>query len=275
MNAGSMPPRVASLDLEQLARDGFVVLPALVRPDELARFEHDIALVGERLAAGRGVARVTDEAIADVLRAAGRHRALLFDHIKRLLILERLSVEIGLALEEAGLFRHAGLEVPAVWPTLRADLPGEATYVFPLHQDYATTRCRTAWRLWIPLRAVDRHYGTMEVAPGSHRAGPFPYVRAGTSYPSVARAELERRGFALQGLELPAGAGVLFDPRLVHGSVPNRSRRTKWVLLGHIQDLATFVDPDDARDPLRQFLELTEASRAPALASPGEREGRS
>ena len=258
--------RISSLDFTRLERDGFLVLNGLVRPEELARFERDIAVVGERLAAQRGVERRSGEPIADVLRAAGGHRSMLFDHIKRLFILERLSVEIGAALEHAGLFAHSGVEVPIVWPTLRADLPDESTYLLPLHQDYATTRCRTAWRLWIPLRGVDDQHGTMEVAPGSHRAGSFPYVTEKSSDWGIERAELERRRLGTSRFELPAGDGVIFNPWLVHGSVPNRSQRTKWVLLLHVQDLAAFVNPDDASDPLCQFLELSAARRGPAAA---------
>jgi hypothetical protein len=255
-----MTTRIASLDLSALERDGFAVLSALVRPQELAGFEHDIELAGETLARQRGIARQSSEAIADVLKTAGRHRAMLFDHVKRLFVLERLSVEIGTALEQAGLFRHAGIAVPIVWPTLRADLPGESTYVLPLHQDYATTRCGTAWRLWIPLRDVDRHHGTMEVVPGSHRAGPFRYGD-GPALPSIDRDELMSRGLTPQCLDCAAGDGVIFSPWLVHGSVPNRSLRTKWVLLLHVQDLAAFVNPDEPTDPVTPFLALTERAR--------------
>src|SRR5262249_46870780 len=115
-----MTVRIASLDLKALDHDGFAVLNGLIQPQELACFERDIALAGEALAKQRGIERRSAEPIADVLKAAGRHRAMLFDHIKRLFVLERLSVEIGTALEQAGLFRHSGIAVPIVWPTLRA-----------------------------------------------------------------------------------------------------------------------------------------------------------
>lgn len=252
------PPRIASLDFERLERDGFLILPALVRREELESFEGAVALAGTRLAAARNVAQQSGEAMADVLRAAGRHRSMLFDHVKRLLVLERLSADIGGALEDAGLFAHSGLEVPAVWPTLRADLPNESTYLLQLHQDFRTTRSRVAWRLWVPLRDANAFHGTMEIAPGSHRAGPYEYVTDGPNGPAIPRSELERRGLGTITLELEAGSGILFDPRLVHGSIPNRSDRTKWVLLIHAQDLAQFVDPDDATDPLAPFLELSE-----------------
>lgn len=256
-----MTGRIGNLDFDRLERDGFAVLGGLVRPDELAGFEREIAVVGERLASRRGIERKSDEAIADVLAAAGPHRAMLFDHVKRLFSIARLSVEIGSALEQAGLFRHARIAVPIVWPTLRADLPGEGTYELPLHQDYATTRCHTAWRMWIPLRDVDRHHGTMEVVPGSQKQGPYPYSSQGFAPLAIDRSELAQRGLAGQTLELPAGDGVIFNPWLVHGSVPNRSLRTKWVLLLHVQDLAAFVNPDEPSDPVYPFLELTDRSR--------------
>jgi len=260
-----MTPRIASLDVDRLKHDGFVIMPGLILPEELAEFERDIALVGERLATQRGIERRSSEAIADVLCAAGPYRAMLFDHVKRLFSVARLSVEIGTALEQAGLFRLSAISVPIVWPTLRADLPGEGTYELPLHQDYATTRCRTAWRMWIPLRDVDRQHGTMEVIPGSHNRGPYPYSESF----AIERHELAQRGLAAQSLELPAGDGVLFSPWLVHGSVPNQSRRTKWVLLLHVQDLATFVNPNEPTDPLTPFLELTKRARMKsAPASP-------
>ena len=120
--------------------------------------------------------------------------------------------------------------------------------------------------LWIPLRAVDRHHGTMEVAPGSHRLGPFPYCSESTAQPEIARSEITRRGLRTHTLELPAGDGVIFNPWLVHASVPNIPQTTKWVLLLHIQELATFINPDDPADPLRQFLELSAARRGPAAA---------
>ncbi len=262
--------RVISVDFDRLERDGFAVMRGVVLPDELARFEREIAIVGDRLATERGIKRFSDEAIAEVLVAAGPHRAMLFDHIKKLFSLARLSTELGTALEENGFFQRAGITVPIVWATLRGDLPGEGTYELPLHQDYATTRCRKAWRMWIPLRSVDRHHGTMEVIPGSHRGAPYPYVQGGRGSMSIEPHELTERGLSAQSLELPAGDGVIFNPWLVHGSVPNRSGRTKWVLLVHVQDLATFVNPDEPADPVYPFLELTERARAAPRAAGGK-----
>jgi hypothetical protein len=251
-----------AIDFSTLDRDGYVLLPGLVSAEELAEFERCIATAGERLAAARGLDTAGREPLSVVLQKAGRHRTPLFDHVKRLWVVERLAGEIGRWLEAQGLFTHAKIEAPVFWPTLKADLPGELEYSFPLHQDYATTRSRTAWRLWIPLRDANRQRGTMRVAVGSHRKGPFRYVTENTSYPHVAEDELARYGFELVSLDVLAGTGVLFDPRLVHGSVPNRSEIAKYVLLLHLQDLASFPDAANPDDPLRQFLDLSELKLA-------------
>lgn len=251
-----------AIDFAALDRDGYVVLPGLISPADLAEFERCIAAAGNRIAAARGVTVEGDEPLAAVLKAAGKHRSMLFDHVKRLWVIERLTGEIGRWLETAGLFAHSPIEVPVVWPTLKADLPGETEYSFPLHQDYATTRSRTAWRLWIPLRDANTERGTMRVAVGSHRHGPYRYVGMDTTYPHVADDELARHGFELVALDVAAGTGVLFDPRMIHGSVPNKSAVTKWVMLLHVQNLASFPDPSNPDDPMRQFLDLTEAKTA-------------
>jgi hypothetical protein len=261
--------RIESLDFERLEQDGYVVLPELVRPEEIDRFEHDVAAIGEVLARRSGVEAAPGERFSEVLRRSGPHRTMLFDHLKRLYVIERLGVEIGAALEEAGLFRRHSLRAPILWPTLRADLPGEDTYMFPLHQDYGTTRCRHAWRLWIPLRSADEHYGTLRLAVGSHLLGPFRYVGEDTTYPHIDETEAARLGLEMRSFPVAAGDAILFDPRAIHGSVPNRSPRTKFVMLLHLQDMTTIVDPEDPNDPLRQFLDLTAAGKAAEKAGCG------
>ena len=250
-----------AIDFAALDRDGFVVLPGLFSAADLTEFETGIETAGRRLAASRGLAVDGVEPLSAVIAAAGRHRSALFDHVKRLWIVERLSGEIGSWLEAAGLFAHSRIEVPVLWPTLRADLPGESNYTFPPHQDYATTRSQTAWRLWITFRDANRDRGTIQLAPGSHRKGPYRYVTENTDYPHVGADELARHGLEMVAIDAAAGTGVLFDPRVVHGSVANRSAITKYVMLLHLQDLATFPDPSNPDDPMRQFLDLSEVHR--------------
>lgn len=261
MNRQSRALPSPAIDFATLDRDGYVVVPGLIAAADLAEFEHCIETAGTRLAASRGLDVTGVEPLSAVIRAAGKHRSALFDHVKRLWIIERLAGEVGRWLETAGLFAHSHIEVPVLWPTLRADLPGENNYTFPPHQDYATTRSQTAWRLWINLRDVNTERGTIQLAPGSHRKGPYRYVTENTNYPHVGADELARHGLDMVSIDAAAGSCVLFDPRVVHGSVANRSSITKYVMLLHLQDLATYPDPSNPDDPMRQFLDLSDAHR--------------
>jgi hypothetical protein len=263
----TVPPESGSMqgiDFGALDRDGFTVIPNLIPAGDLVEFERCLAVAGERLAAARGIDCAGQEPLTAVIKAAGVHRSALFDHIKRLWVIERLTGDIGRRMDAEGLFRHAAIDVPIFWPTLRTDLPGETIYSFPLHQDYVTVRSHVAWRLWVPLRDVDGHHGTLQIAVGSHRQGPYRYVTENTEYPHIDREALAEYGFEIRSFDLPAGAGVLFDPMLVHGSVPNKSDRAKYVMLLHLQDLAQFANPDDPEDPLAQFFELTRINLATA-----------
>jgi ectoine hydroxylase len=259
----SPQPTVSSsaIDFAALDRDGYVVLPGLISAADLAEFERCIETAGRRLASARGLEVGGGEPLSAVIKAAGKHRSALFDHVKRLWIVERLTGEIGRWLEAQGLFAHSRIEVPVLWPTLRADLPGESNYTFPPHQDYVTTRSQIAWRLWINLRDANRERGTIQLAPGSHRKGPYNYVTANTDYPHVDADELARHGLEMVAIDAAAGSCVLFDPRVVHGSVANRSSITKYVMLLHLQDLASYPDPSNPDDPMRQFLDLSEIHR--------------
>lgn len=260
-SAASKSASSPSIDFASLDRDGYVVVPGLISTADLAEFERCIETAGTRLASSRGIDVAGVEPLSAVIKAAGPHRSALFDYVKKLWIIERLAGEVGQWLEAAGLFAHSRIEVPVLWPTLRADLPGESTYTFPPHQDYATTRSQAAWRLWINFRDADTERGTIQLAPGSHRKGPYNYVTENTNYPHVGADELARHGLEMVAIDAAAGSCVIFDPRVVHGSVANRSSVTKYVMLVHLQDLATYPDPSNPDDPMRQFLDLSDAHR--------------
>ena len=126
-----------------------------------------------------------------------------------------------------------------------------------MHQDYGTMRSHKAWRMWIPLRAVNEEYGTMKIVLGSHKLGVVPHDLSDPNYPVV--NEYVYQGLPTHTLDLPAGSGVIFNPLTLHTSIPNRSNRMKYILLIQIQDHSAMVDPDDADDDMAILIRTTEA----------------
>lgn len=108
-------------------------------------------------------------------------------------------------------------------------VPGPASE-FALHQD--TTAVDefkySAMTVWIPLVDVDVNNGAMCVIPGTHHYF-SPY--RGVSYPfSFENIEDEIRPY-LQPAPVKAGDAILFDPRILHNSLPNHSDKERIAII--------------------------------------------
>lgn len=85
--------------------------------------------------------------------------------------------------------------------------------------------------VWIPLQDTDMRNGCMCVVPFSHRMfSPFRSISFAAPFEKI---ESVVRRF-LQPLELKAGDILLFDNRLVHNSVINRSGKDRVVVMSGI-----------------------------------------
>jgi len=128
--------------------------------------------------------------------------------------------------------------------------PG-GTRGFTAHQDNFFVRGERGRFVsaWIPLVDVTADMGSLFVYPGSHRLGLLP-VRQ-TNLPVT--SEQDVNGYAQecifpesyvpapQDLPVPAGAAVMLDGDLVHGSNANLTDRRRYVLLcTYIQAGASF-----------------------------------
>lgn len=109
-----------------------------------------------------------------------------------------------------------------VTPVFIVKVKGQQT-TFPIHQDWSVvdeTKHR-AFNLWIPVVDVDAKNGGLWMVHGSHRMP--TYVRgAGLLFPQFYKAEPYIRE-KMVPVDAPAGTGVLFYHRSLHGSPPNQS----------------------------------------------------
>jgi hypothetical protein len=195
--AAAVDARLVDADLAQLARDGYLILPSLLDPDETARIKHALTPLfdhtgrnpfeGHRTQRLYGVpekTRVTDALIA---------------HPRILALLDRLLLPNYL------LSQCQGINI----------LPGEQPQ--SLHYDelfYRVPRPRPALgaaTIW----AIDEFTpdnGATVIVPGSHT---WPEGRL----PSAADAQLPA--------VMPAGSVVFFLGTLWHGGGANRSQRPR------------------------------------------------
>lgn len=250
------------VNTKELERDGIVVLNNLLTPSDIAEFEAVIDNFCTSQLQKFGINPQSADPFVDIFTRGGVYADRVYKLLERLHILHRMSMEVGEKLEAAGFFEWADVKVPLVWPDIRADLPNHTKALLSdhtdaalsVHQDFSSTRCHTAWRLWIPLRPANAERGSMRVYKGTHKLGPLAHNVENPLMPIV-----EPHNYAdLKStiLDLPAGDGVLFSPLLLHASVANRSNRVKFTLLMQIQDLATMADPEDEDDDLAVFARI-------------------
>jgi len=109
-------------------------------------------------------------------------------------------------------------------PSVRAAQPGMTNSLVPLHQDASY-----AWHLpdfltvWVPLCPIDDSCGGIEILPNSHT---MPLIQP---EPRAIWSELKCQ--PAQGRLVPIhcepGDAILFGPRLLHASRPNRSNQIR------------------------------------------------
>ena len=116
---------------------------------------------------------------------------------------------------------------------------------FPWHHDYGSwidndgMRRPAAVNIAVYLDAVTEHNGALSYIPRSHTAGEdggflptLSYEESGEFLPVVPRDELTRvaREHGIYGPKGPPGSAVLFHACTVHGSPPNMSPDTRYVV---------------------------------------------
>lgn len=263
VGARKMTVSHGGIDFKALAADGFTIVRGLVSPDEIREFEDTIERLVRSQLVSLEIAPSHSDPFIDVFRIGGLYTDRLYKLMERLFILQRIGVRLGDLLQSAGFYEWAKIEVPLVWPDIRADIPGDSDRLLPVHQDFKSTQCERAWRLWIPLRPSNAETGTMRLYTGTHKLG---VVEHNTDIPHRPFVEEKYYRNAVPAvLDLPAGDAVIMNPLILHASVPNKSQRTKFTLMMQVQDLSAMIHPDDTRNRYTTFTKIAASREAAEL----------
>ena len=231
------------VNTEELQRTGFTLLRGAVHSSELAEFEDMVQRFAFEQAQKLSLAPTGVEPFIDVFSVGGSYTDRIYQLMERLFILHKITVRVGNELASSGFLKWARIDVPLIWPDIRADIPNDSVRVLPVHQDFGSTQSERAWRLWIALRPTSEILGSMVVYPGTHKSGAWPHNLDNPLMPYV-----EEKYYAgVEGVtfEIEAGDAVLMNPLVLHASVPNRSKRTKFTLMIQIQDYLSVIHPED------------------------------
>lgn len=240
-----MTTKSEGIDLDQLERDGFTIVRGMLDQQEIGDFEDTIETLVRSHLHTLGITPRHPDPFIDVFTVGGTFTERFYMLMERLFVLQRISARVGEVLRVNGFLDWARIEVPLLWPDIRADVPNDREHALPVHQDFGSIQCERAWRLWIPLRPSNAETGSMRLYPGTHKLGAVEHCTADPLKPHVDASFYQETTPVV--FDLPAGDAVIMNPLVLHASVPNRSLRTKFTLMVQLQDLTSMIDPGRPR----------------------------
>lgn len=236
-----------SLTQEQIDhywREGYVVVPPVLDPDEIDRFRRR----AREISLGDVPPEAANRVVKDIAFAKGRlpmpedpeHAVWKFVNPDRFdpVFAECLRLPRVLDAVESLL----GEDLMAFLLMFIYKPPGVPESVHPFHQDATyfmfgpQDRCLG---VWIPLDPVDASNGTLTIVPRSHESGEIrPHAaRDGINFGAFAaegvEGDAETHARALS-LEMQPGECLLFNTRLYHRSGGNETDRHRRVITLHM-----------------------------------------
>lgn len=225
-------------DAESYARDGYLVVPDLISPLELAELAADLVKLARGGYPATGIEPVpADQSDADALE---RILCIHMPHFVSPLV-RRFTTHPGIA---AVLGRIVGAHLtPGHWnggvkcmqSMFFAKPPGKPGQAWHQDESFIPTRDRSLCAAWIAIDDATLDNGCLWVIPRSHRAGTLYPLRQHDKTDEFDPAP-ESHGFEERGeipVELRAGSVLFFNGYLLHRSRRNPSNRYRRALVNH------------------------------------------
>lgn len=201
--------------LNQMDRDGFVVLENLFTKDEMAKLADDIEQYVER----------HERELAAVGGEAGINRAKQISFTSHLAEQDESIRTFCLRKEIAELSSQLlGPDVDLYWNQSVFKHP-ETEQIFPWHQDDAYTPVKPApyLTLWLAISDATEENGCISVLPGSHKQGLVKHEQTPYGWACHTPDDPD------QGIlvPVPAGSLIAFWSMTMHKSGPNLSKEIR------------------------------------------------
>ncbi|MDZ4074554.1 MAG: phytanoyl-CoA dioxygenase family protein [Hylemonella sp.] len=225
--------------IEKFQRDGFIVLRDFFKGDTaLDEVRSEITSIGKLIVGNEFRFDVFDRELV-----TREKQSLLYDRLHYLPSLSRLSG--NRALHEAMV--TLGMKHPVLMGccNMRYDVPRDAKHLFDWHQDSIyLLGSLNAVTIWIPFGPVDEQHGSIEVIPGSHVRGIYPFKKI-SEKPVMQNIPFLQRDLAIDyevqetpvAVTADVGDIVVFNQMLLHRSTPNSSLRPRWTAQIRLSDL--------------------------------------
>ncbi|MBT5186613.1 MAG: phytanoyl-CoA dioxygenase family protein [Kordiimonadaceae bacterium] len=210
--------------IQQYQEQGFLVLPQLSTPEELAQ----IRAIYDRLfsqQAGRDAGLYLDlGGVDDEGQETEQAIPQILDMIALAPELEHTLLRANSLVIGKQLYGDGG-QIKGDMAILK---PAKTAPETPWHQDEAywdVTKKHRACSIWVPLLDVTMESGCMSYIPGSHKLGIFPHQRMNND-PRIHALEIVENCTDLStavACPVKAGEAIVHDQRMLHYAGPNVS----------------------------------------------------
>lgn len=212
--------------VRQFQQNGYVVLPGLFSPEEVARYRQhymDLRVAGTYPGDFDAAQPESNDPLKKYPRMINMHR---WDNISlEFLLHDRLRQWLAAFL---------GQEPYAAQTMIYFKPPGARGQA--LHQDQFFLRVQpgTCIAAWLALDRCDEENGCMQVVPGTHNLPLLCHTHADSTQSFTAETVMLPEGMLPEPMIMEAGDILFFNGLVIHGSYPNTSAdRFRRSLIGH------------------------------------------
>lgn len=238
--------RRIAVDAAAFERDGFAILSGFwVNGGELNELHAQLDALGKLIVSPEFSATRYGDYCE---RLTPDTQSLLYDRLKYLPALSRMSGSESVR----ALCLSLGMGMPSLMGccNMRLDKPGDSKHLFEWHQDTVYLLGSTnAVTLWVPLQDVDMAHGTIQVIPGSHKNGVYPFRKISEKIIAPYVPFLQRdislavdidsdERLSPYTIVAKRGDVVVFKQLLLHRSTPNHSDQIRWTAQIRVTDLS-------------------------------------
>jgi ectoine hydroxylase-related dioxygenase (phytanoyl-CoA dioxygenase family) len=224
-----------------LEKNGYVIVKSFYAQDQIDQIIDEIDRVGKFIYGDFSAQRIPEDQPSKQQRL---YRVLRY--MASLRVFSCLEKNLKLCLE-------LGLSHPAIMSScnVRMDTPLNKN-LFHWHQDITyLLGSLNGLTFWVPLADTNQETGSIEIIPGSHNKGIYPFdiknkhVDAKTIF-SPRDLTLKNEPGAGIIVEAEKGDLVVFRQTLLHRSTANYSKNTRWTVQLRFADLLSeqFCDDD-------------------------------
>lgn len=234
---------LTAAQLEEYAREGYVVLEHLLDDDDMAAARgammDKVSFIADELFADGLIAhKFEDEPFAT--RLARLFDALTDEHFLRYGRgwRDRAPGYFDLMSNPKILDAVESLIGPELFANpvynVRPKVPRVAAGAVPWHQDksyWPDANANPVITVWIPLVDATHENGCLHLIARTHKQRAVAHGSedySGTGYLELPTEYVEKRKKEIVVLPMKAGSAVLFNDRLIHSSTPNLSDSVRW-----------------------------------------------